>query len=53
MVVGHDDKTVIITSEVTGINEVLPNRKNETDIYPNEREMVIVGGDLKVERWQQ
>ncbi len=53
VVVGHDDKTVIITSEVTGINEVLPNRKNETDIYPNEREMVIVGGDLKVERWQQ
>ncbi|MCD8025202.1 MAG: hypothetical protein LUE64_06670, partial [Candidatus Gastranaerophilales bacterium] len=53
VVVGKDDKTVVITSEVTGINEILPDRKNETDIYPNERETVVVGNDLKVQRWAQ
>lgn len=53
VVIGQDDKTVVITSEVTGINEVLPKRNNETDIYPNEREMVTVDNNLKVQRWQQ
>ena len=53
VVIGKTDDTVIITSEVTGINEVLPERNWEEDIYPNEREMVIINNDLKVERWQQ
>lgn len=53
VVVGRTDDMVIITSEVTGINEVLPDRNWEDDIYPNEREMVIVDNDLKVQRWQQ
>lgn len=53
VVVGSTDDTVIITSEVTGINEVLPDRNWENDIYPHEREMVVVGNDLKVQRWQQ
>lgn len=53
VVIGQTDDTIIITSEVTGINEVLPERNWEEDIYPNEREMVVIGNDLKVERWQQ
>ena len=53
VVVGRDDKTVVITSEVTGINEVLPKRNSDSDIYPNEREMVVVGNDLRIQRWQQ
>lgn len=53
VVIGSDDKTVVITSEVTGINEVLPKRNFESDIYPNEREMVVIGDDLKVQRWAQ
>lgn len=53
VVIGKTDDMVIITSEVTGINEVLPDRNSEQDIYPNEREMVIVNNDLKVERWAQ
>ena len=53
VVIGSDDKTIAITSEVTGVNEVLPKRNFETDIYPNEREMVVIGNDLKVQRWQQ
>ena len=53
VVVGKTDDTVIITSEVTGINEIMPNRNISEDIYPNEREMVVVDNDLNVERWQQ
>lgn len=53
VVVGSTDDTVVITSEITGINGILPDRNIENDIYPNEREMVVVGNDLKVERWQQ
>lgn len=53
VVVGKTDDMVIISSEVTGINEVLPNRNQDEDIYPNEHETVVIGEDLKVERWQQ
>lgn len=53
LVIGQTDDTVIMTSEVTGINEVLPDRDWEKDIYPHERETVVVTNDLKVERWQQ
>ena len=53
VVVGGDDDTVIITSEVTGINEVIPNRDISCDIYPNEREMVVIDNNLNIERWQQ
>jgi glutamate synthase domain-containing protein 1 len=53
VVVGGDHNTVVITSEVTGINDLLPHRNWETDIYPHERETVVIDNDLKVERWQQ
>ncbi|WP_022850490.1 glutamate synthase [Limisalsivibrio acetivorans] len=53
VVVGRTDDTVIITSEVTGINEVLPDREWDKDIYTNERETVVVTNDLEVHRWQQ
>lgn len=53
VVVGGDEETKIITSEVTGINEIIPDRNWENDIYPHEREMVVINNDLKVERWQQ
>lgn len=53
VVIGRTDDMVIISSEVTGINEVLPDRNWEEDIYPNEHEMVIINNDLKVERWKQ
>ena len=42
-----------MTSEVTGINDVLPDRDTTADIYPNERETIIVNNDLTVERWKQ
>ena len=53
VVVGQTDDTIIITSEVTGINEVLSGRSWEEDIYPHEREIVVINNDLRVERWQQ
>ena len=53
IVIGRDEDTVIMTSEVEGINDLMPNRNFEEDIYPNEHETVIVRDDLTVERWQQ
>ena len=53
VVVGKTNDTTVISSEVTGINEILPSRYWEEDIYPHEREMVVINNDLKVERWQQ
>ena len=53
VVVGRDDNTVIMTSEVAGINDILPNRDLKLDIYPKERAMVVVNNHLTVERWQQ
>ncbi len=53
VVVGGTDETVVITSEVNGINEIIPERNWDEDIYPHERETVIINNDLKVEKWQQ
>jgi glutamate synthase domain-containing protein 1 len=53
IVVGRDSDTVVFSSEVCGINEVLPDRDWETDIYPNEREIVAVDNNLEVQRWKQ
>ena len=53
VVVGKDNDTVIMTSEVEGINDLLPNRDMSKDIYPKEREMVVVNNNLTVERWEQ
>lgn len=53
VVIGRDEDTVIMTSEVNGINDVLPQRNTSLDIYPNERETIIVKNDLTVERWKQ
>jgi len=53
VVIGKDKDTAVITSEVTGINEVLPNRNWEDDIYTNERETVVIHNNLEIERWAQ
>lgn len=53
VVIGKTDDMVVITSEVTGVNEIMPERNWQEDIYPNEREMVVIKNDLKVERWKQ
>lgn len=53
VVVGRNDEMVVMTSEVTGINEILPNRDLSKDIYPTESETIIINEDLTVERCQQ
>ena len=53
VVVGRDENMVAISSEVCGINAIMPNRDREKDIYPNEREIVVIDNDLEVTRWKQ
>lgn len=53
VVIGKNEDTVIMTSEVVGINDLMPDRNIKDDIYPNEHETIIVKNDLTVERWQQ
>ncbi len=53
IVVGRTGDTVVFSSEVCGINEILPDRNWEEDIYPNEREIVVVDNGLEVQRWKQ
>ena len=48
-----DDDMVIMTSEVCGANEILPNRDISKDIYTNERELVVVDNDLNIQRISQ
>ena len=53
VVVGRDDTMVAISSEVCGINAILPDRDQTRDIYPDEREIVLVDKELEVQRWKQ
>ena len=53
VVVGRDENMVAISSEVCGINEILPDRDMTQDIYPDEREIVVIDNDLEVTRWKQ
>lgn len=53
VVVGGDENTIAISSEVCGLNVILPNRDTTKDIYPNEREVVVINNDLEVQRWKQ
>lgn len=53
VVVGGDETTIAISSEVCGLNAILPNRNKEKDIYPHEREVVLINERLEVERWRQ
>ena len=45
--------TKAISSEVCGLNAILPDRDIASDIYPNEREIVLINNQLEVERWKQ
>ncbi len=53
VVIGRGGGMVVAASEVCGINRILPDRDSDEDIYPGEREMVVVGSDLEVQRWRQ
>ena len=53
VVIGRDENMVVISSEVCGLNEVMPDRDITNDIYPNERELIEIDNDLEVRRWKQ
>jgi hypothetical protein len=53
LVIGRKEEMVVMASEVCGVNMVIPDRDHETDIYPGERETVIINHQLEVERWPQ
>lgn len=52
-VIGKDGDMVVSASEVCGVNMVIPNRNHEEDIYPGERETLLINNELEMERWQQ
>jgi glutamine phosphoribosylpyrophosphate amidotransferase len=54
-VLGQDPERgmVVGASEVCGVNMVIPDRKGADDIYPGERETVVVDNNLEIQRWQQ
>lgn len=53
VVIGRDGDTVALSSEVCGLNEIMPDRDTANDIYTNERETVIINNDLEVLRCKQ
>jgi hypothetical protein len=53
VVIGGDDTTIAISSEVCGLNVVIPDRDPANDVYPDEREVVVITPDLEVQRWKQ
>ena len=53
VVIGQDGDTIAISSEVCGINAIMPNRDTTKDIYPNEREVIVIDNNLEVQRWKQ
>jgi hypothetical protein len=44
---------VVAASEVCGLNMILPDRNTEEDVYPSERETVIIDNQLEIQRWLQ
>jgi hypothetical protein len=44
---------VVISSEVCGANDIMPERDTNTDVYTHEREIVVIDNDLNIERVQQ
>ena len=53
VVLVRDGDTIAIASEVCGLNEIMPNRDMSKDIYPNEREIIVIDDELEVQRWKQ
>lgn len=53
IVAGKDGPMMAITSEVCGLNAIMPDRNRDMDIYLNEREMLLVDNNLMAARWTQ
>lgn len=53
LVIGGNSDLIAMSSEVCGLNAILPDRNAKNDIYLNERETVVVDNNLEVKRWIQ
>lgn len=53
LVIGGNSDMIAMSSEVCGLNAILPDRDTKADIYLNERETLVVNNDLEVKRWIQ
>jgi glutamine phosphoribosylpyrophosphate amidotransferase len=53
LVIGQQDDMVAVASEVCGVNMVIPDRDYTSDIYPGERETVLINNHLEVQQWPQ
>jgi len=53
LVVGSRDGMLAVASEVCGVNMALPDRDPSADVYPGERELVLIKNNLEVQRWIQ
>ncbi len=53
IVIGQDKNMVIMTSEVAGLNDIMPDRDSTKDIYPTEKETIIVDKNLRITRCPQ
>lgn len=53
VVVGGNETMKAISSEVVGLNALFPDRDISKDVYPGEREIVVIDNNLEVQRWKQ
>lgn len=53
IVVGSDGETAVVTSEVCGLNAVLPERDPAKDIYLSEKETLLIDKKLAMQKWTQ
>lgn len=53
IVYGKDGDIAAITSEVCGLNAILPNRDISEDIYLAERDTLVIDNNLAMQKWIQ
>ena len=53
VVIGRTKDCVAVSSEVCGLNAIMPERDLTQDIYTSERELVTINNQLEVTRWKQ
>ena len=53
LVAGGDENMMAVSSEVCGLNAVMPDRVASRDIYLNESETLVIDNELAAQRWLQ
>lgn len=53
IVAGGNSEMQVITSEVCGLNAIMPDRDASRDVYLGERETFVIDNELETHRWVQ